>query len=138
MIIINGENKILGRLCSFVAKQLLLGENVVIVNCEKILVKKKPKIAFEKYLNMIHRGDPYKGPFVSRRPDFLVKRTIRGMLPWKTNRGREAFKRLKCYISVPEEFKNTHFTEINNAKCDGNYTAISLKEICKRIGYRGE
>ena len=32
-----------------------------------------------------------------------VKRTIRGMLPYKQERGRKALERVKCYIGAPEE-----------------------------------
>ncbi|MEM4396251.1 MAG: 50S ribosomal protein L13 [Candidatus Woesearchaeota archaeon] len=133
MMIINAENKILGRLSTFVAKKLLQGEEVVIVNSEKALVKRKPSIVKSQYLEKIHKGNPYWGPYFPKRADLILKRTIRGMLPWKTTRGREAYKKLKCYLGVPNEFKNAKFEEVKFAEYDGNYKAITLEEISKTL-----
>jgi large subunit ribosomal protein L13 len=44
------------------------------------------------------RGGSMKGPKYPRVADRLVKRMIRGMLPWDRMKGREAFRQLKCYI----------------------------------------
>jgi len=104
-VVVNGEGLILGRMCSKVAKRLLNGEQVVIVNAEKIIIsgKKKSKIAEAK--EFLEVGAPERGPFHSRRPDRIVRKTVRGMVPWKLPKGKNAYKRLKVYMGVPEEFK---------------------------------
>ena len=38
MKIIDGENAVMGRLASYVAKQALQGEEISIVNCNKVLI----------------------------------------------------------------------------------------------------
>ena len=38
MKIIDGTNAVLGRLASYVAKKVLKGEEVIILNCEHILI----------------------------------------------------------------------------------------------------
>ena len=103
--VVNGEGLILGRMCSKVAKRLLNGEQIVIVNAEKIIIsgKKKSKIAEAK--EFLEVGAPERGPFHSRRPDRIVRKTVRGMVPWKLPKGKNAYKRLKVYMGVPEEFK---------------------------------
>ncbi len=134
MIVINGENKILGRLATFVAKQLLLGNQVVVVNTEKILIKRDPKKTQEQYLQRVKRGNPYSGPFFPKRADLIFRRTVRGMLPYKTTRGRNAFKKLKVFIGIPKEFENANFVDVKEAENNHKYKTISLKELSVALG----
>jgi large subunit ribosomal protein L13 len=104
--VVNGEGLILGRMCSKVAKRLLNGEQIVVVNAEKIIIsgKKKSKVAeAHKFLEV---GAPDRGPFHSRRPDRIVRKTVRGMVPWRQAKGKLAYKRLKVYLGVPVELKD--------------------------------
>ena len=135
-MIINGENLILGRLASFVAKQSLLGEKIDIVNCEKVLVTGSKKIVLEKYKRKIRMGTPEKGPFFPKQPHLIVKRTIRGMLPYKQEKGLSAFKRIKCYLGIPGEFQNKPLETIENAHISKSQTLkyLTLKQICELIG----
>ena len=101
-IIINGEGLILGRLSSFVAKQALLGKQINVINSDNVIVTGKKKVILEKYFKKIHAGKgSQKGPYWSRTSDKMLRKIIRGMLPWKTARGKEAFKRVKCYKETP-------------------------------------
>lgn len=99
-LIYDGENAIFGRLASVVAKELLKGNSVDIVNCENIIMSGDKKL-FAKKLSAkkdMGSGGSLKGPKYSRVPDRLVKRMIRGMLPRDRARGRDAIRRLKCYV----------------------------------------
>jgi large subunit ribosomal protein L13 len=99
-IIVNGADAILGRLGSFVAKELLKGKSVLLINCEKIIVSGK-KVGFVNNIKRkreMGRGSSLKGPKYIRQEDRLVKRIIRGMLPWDRMKGREAYRRLRCEI----------------------------------------
>ncbi len=104
--VVNGEGLILGRMCSNVAKRLLKGEQIVIVNAEKVIIsgKKKSKVAEAK--QFLEVGAPDRGPFHSRRPDRIVRKTVRGMVPWKQPKGKVAYKRLKVFMGIPEELKD--------------------------------
>ena len=135
-MIIDANNLILGRLGTYVAKEALLGEKVDIVNCENSVVTGDRKEIFKVYDERLKRGIPAKGPFTQRMPDRFVKRSIRGMLPYKKERGRIAFKNIKCYIGVPENLKNEKFDTIKEANVDKlpNLKFIKVKEICKHIG----
>jgi large subunit ribosomal protein L13 len=108
MKIIDGTNAVLGRLASYAAKEALKGEEVVIVNCERVIIMgNKDNIIKEFHEKRKRVGSSQKGPKYPRRADMIVKRTIRGMLPnFRFGRGKEAFKRIKCYIGIPEEFKD--------------------------------
>lgn len=106
MIIYDAEGQILGRLSSVIAKKLLGDERVVVVNVEKAVISGSKKRIVSHYHKRVKRGDPIKGPFFPRTPDEMFRRAVRGMLPWKKPKGKEAYKRLRVYIGVPDELKN--------------------------------
>ena len=135
-MIIDANNLILGRLGTYVAKNALLGEKIDIVNCESCVMTGDRDRIFEDYDTKLKMGIPAKGPFTRRMPDRFVKRAIRGMLPYKKERGRTAFDNIKCHMGVPENLKNQKFDTIKNANVEKipNLKYIKIKEICKHIG----
>jgi large subunit ribosomal protein L13 len=135
MKIYDAENQILGRMSSVIAKQLLEGEKVVIVNCEKAVLSGNPKTKKEFYHHRVKRGDPIHGPFFPKQSYNIFRRTIRGMLPWDRTRGREAYKNLQVFTGVPEELKGRTFQKISEAdasKLKRKY--ITLGEISLAVG----
>ena len=137
MMIYDADNQILGRIASVIAKQLLKGENVIVVNSEKALVSGNPKNKQKFYYERIKRGDPIHGPFFPKNPDAIFKRAVRGMLPWDRPRGREAYKNLKVFVGIPEKYKNEKMERIKVAdasklKCK----TIILKDLSKNLGGR--
>ena len=136
-IIINAEDAIIGRLASIVAKRLLSGEQIIVVNAEKALISGKPQSIAKKYLERYHiktKSNPLRGPFHPRNPDQILKRTIRGMLPYQKSRGKEAYKRLKVFNNLPKLFENQELeilggTQRNNPKS----SYISLGELNTKI-----
>jgi large subunit ribosomal protein L13 len=107
MKVIDGKNATLGRLASYAAKEALKGEEIVIVNCESLIITgSKQNIRKEFLISRSRVGSSQKGPKISRDSEKIVKRTIRGMLPnHRFGRGREAFKRIRCYVGIPKEFE---------------------------------
>lgn len=135
MKIIDGEGLLLGRVCSLAAKMALLGEEVKIVNCEKIVVSGDPqKIFAREREKRQRRGYPLKKAKLSNLPDYFVRRVVRGMLPYKKERGREAFKRIKCYRGIPEglviEKNNFKKIEKISSKKLPIQKYVSVGEIC--------
>ena len=137
-MIIDANNLILGRLGTYVAKKALLGEKIDIVNSESCVITGDKDKIFEDYDNQLKRGTPSKGPFVHRMPNRFVKRSIRGMLPYKKERGKVAFKNIKCYIGIPDNLKNQKFDTIKNANIEKipNLKYVKIKDICMHIGYK--
>ncbi len=135
-MIINGSNLILGRLATFAAKRALEGDSVTILNCENVVVTGPKKSTIQEFKQKIDRGHPYHGPFYPKMPDRIVKRTIRGMLSYKQERGKRAFKRIKCYIGVPENFSNAKTENVPNADAMRLRTLnfMILKDISKYLG----
>jgi len=112
--IIDGEGLLLGRLASTVAKRLLNGEKIAIVNAEKSVISGNRARVLNIYNVKRQRGSREGGPFFPRRPDHILKRTIRGMLPYKRQRGAEAFKNVKVYVGIPVEFQGKAMETISD------------------------
>ena len=137
MKVYNGENMILGRLAARVAKDALLGEEVKIINCEKVVVSgQKQKIFAKNKQDFERRGYPLKSANHSRLPDRYVRRTIRGMLPWKQTRGREAFDRIMCYRGVPEALKDVEAITLKDSSLTKLPTLkyVRVGQICTQLG----
>lgn len=109
MKIIDGKNAVLGRLASYVAKEALKGEEIIILNCEKVIITGNKKDIKKKSEEKRKRvGSGQQGPKHSRIYEKIVKRVIRGMLPNpRVGRGKEAFSRIKCYQGTPKEFQDS-------------------------------
>ena len=139
MAVIDASGLVLGRMASVVAKRLLMGESITIVNAEKAVIVGNKEDILERYKEKRSRGHRYKGPFFPKMPHLIVKRTIRGMLPWKNARGREAFKRLKVHIGIPEELSNAKLETIEEAKVDRAGSAaikfLTVGEVSKFLGW---
>jgi len=135
-MIIDATNLIIGRVSAYAAKQALLGNSIHIVNCEKAVITGKRESIFAFYRERRERGYIYKGPFMSRMPDRIMKRVIRGMLPYKKERGKLALKKVKCYLGVPKEIlekksetlKEAHISKMKNVKY------ITIGELANHLG----
>ncbi|UCE36211.1 MAG: 50S ribosomal protein L13 [Thermoplasmata archaeon] len=134
MVVINAENLILGRLASHAAKLLLSGDDVTIVNAERAIVSGSKKSIIKEYYQKRNVGTPRKGPYYPRLPDRILKRTIRGMMPYKKPSGKIAYKRLKVYIGVPKEFKNTQLSTVPEASATGKVKYMELGDVSKQLG----
>jgi len=113
MKILNGKGQVLGRLASYTAKELLRGEEIAIVNCERIIItgnKAFIRSEFDRKRNMV--GTSQKGPKHSTNSEIIVKRTIRGMLPnHRVGRGKEVYAKLRCYKGIPKELEGKTIIE---------------------------
>jgi len=128
--IIEGKNAVMGRLASYAAKEALKGEEIVIVNCDQVIITgKKEFIKRDLEEKRKRMGTIQKGPKISRSSDKIVKRAIRGMLPnYRQGRGRVAWKKIKCYIGVPKKFQETK--KISFVR-DKKVKSIQVKELRK-------
>ncbi|MDR0900739.1 MAG: 50S ribosomal protein L13 [Methanobrevibacter sp.] len=137
-MIIDGEGHILGRLASVVSKKLLEGEEIVILNSEKIMLTGSKEWAYAKYKQRLDRASISNprdlGPKYPKRPEEIFRRTVRGMLPYKKSKGKVAFKGLKAYIGVPREFEESEKSNISQAEYGNIKKGIELGELSKLLG----
>jgi len=134
--VINGKDLLLGRMASLVAQRVLRGEHIAIVNVEQAVISGSRARVLGIYELKRSRGSREGGPFFPRRPDHIMKRTIRGMLPYKRPRGAEALKRVKCYVGVPVEFANREMESLEEAHLDrlNNAQYITLGAVSTFLG----
>ena len=136
MTVIDANGLILGRLSSIVATRLLNGEKIDIINCEKSIISGKKSSIYNEYNDSIKRGSKEHGPYFPKRPERIMKRTIRSMLPYKKERGKYAMLNLKVYIGIPSCFQNENKETINEAKKTrlSNKKYVLLEELSKKLG----
>merc|ERR1712202_17201 len=106
-IVIDGRGHMLGRLASIVAKLILTGNKVVVVRTEEINMSGNFYRNKLKYLDFLRKRCnvlPKRGPFHFRAPAKIFWRTVRGMMPHKTERGKLALKRLQAFEGVPPPY----------------------------------
>jgi large subunit ribosomal protein L13 len=135
--VIDASGLILGRMASKVAKRLLKGELITIVNAEKATLSGKNLSRLKDANAFLKIGHPRKGPFHPRRPDQIVRRSVKGMLPHRQPKGVDALRRLRVFLGVPSELKTAPLQTIPEAhmsklKCP--YTTV--EELAKQIGYK--
>ena len=133
--IIDADGLIMGRLSSHVAKRLLNGEEIVIVNAEKALITGGKDDVIAHFRHRRDVGSGRKGPLYPRTPHMMLKRSVRGMLPYKKPRGREAYKRLKVHISVPRDLKGKKFESVEGASQLSTQRYITLGDVSRVLGY---
>lgn len=136
--IIDGEGLILGRLASSVAKKLLTEKDteIVIVNAERVVISGSKERTFKDYKEKKDRGSKEQGPFFPKMPDRIVKRTIRGMLPYKQAKGRDAFSRLKVYLSIPEDYETAERGKVESASAERlSRKYVTLGEVSEKLGW---
>lgn len=139
MIIVDASNLLLGRLSSIVAKELLLGKSVAVVNSEKAFISGSRRSILEaakRSLETRTLGAQSKAPKHPRRPEGIVRRAVRGMLPYDKPKGRAAYKRLKVYIEVPEGFAAQRAITLPEARAGKGTVGLTVNEVAKNIGWK--
>jgi len=138
-IVVDATDHIAGRLSSHVAKLLIKGNRVSIVNCDKIMISGTRSNIISEYREFleINSINHWKhGPKHPRRPDTIMKKMIRGMLPKEKPSGKEAHKRLRTYIGSPKEVKSLKKIKFEKAmirKSSSNYTTMA--DLGRTVGW---
>jgi len=137
-VIVDATNHIAGRLCSYVAKLLLQGNKVVILNAEKSMLSGNRYSAIRQWHEYLEIGSivhPEHGPYHARRPDRIITRMIRGMVPKEKAKGIDAMKRLRVYIGVPKDYERSKMKGFEDAKIrKPSAYYLSMKELSMSIG----
>ncbi len=142
IMVVDAQGYIAGRLSSHIAKSLLNGNKVIVVNAEKVLLSGSKSSIINEYLKRLEIGSvisPRHGPFHPRRPDTILSKMIRGMLPKRKAKGLEALKRLRVYVGVPEQYKTFEKTKFEDAIAKKPLSFyLTLGELSFRLGWKGE
>ncbi|KTG08615.1 50S ribosomal protein L13 [Haloprofundus marisrubri] len=131
-VIVDARDCIMGRVASEVAQRALDGERVAVINAERAVITGRDEDVMGVYRKRTEVGSD-RGPYYPKRPDRIFKRAIRGMVPYKTPHGREAFENVRVYVDNPydedgEVLDGTSLDRLSNIKF------ISLGEISEKLG----
>lgn len=141
VLFVDASGKVAGRLASIIAKKLLEGYRVVVLNVEKAVVTGRKETIMNRVrekLSLQSKVNPKRhGPFKPKTPEGIFRRMVRGMLPRKKSKGKEAFRRLRVYVGVPEEFRNVEITDFPEANYRRNpHGFMFIEEIARLLGWK--
>ena len=131
-VVVDARDCILGRVASQVAERAMDGERVAVVNAESAVITGSEDDVIGTFETRRELGSD-QGPAYPKRPDGILKRSIRGMVPYKTTRGREAFENVRVYVGNPyddegEILEGTSLDRLSNIKF------VQLDELSESLG----
>ena len=134
--VIDADGLILGRMASVVAKRLLAGETIEIVNAQNVVISGSRNKLIDEWKEFMHVGGFGKGPVHHRRPHEIVRRTVRGMLPYRIPKGEAAYKRLHVHIGVPDELEKAEKQTLPGCHSSKlNHRYVTVGELAESIGW---
>ncbi|MBX0294493.1 50S ribosomal protein L13 [Haloarcula nitratireducens] len=131
-VVVDARDCIMGRVASEVAEKAMNGDSVAVVNAERAVITGREEQIVEKYQKRVSIGND-NGYFYPKRPDGILKRSIRGMLPHKKTRGREAFENVRVYVGNPHD-EDGEIVEGTSLDRLSNIKFVSLGEISEQLG----
>ena len=138
-VYIDATDQIAGRVSSKIAKLILSGKRVVVVNAEKALISGSRTSVINQWkerLELSSRVNPIYGPIHPRRPDNILRRMVRGMVPRKKPKGATAMKRLRIYIGVPASVKATKITKFEETTATRPIPVyVTMGDLSRSLGW---
>ena len=130
--VVDARDCIMGRVASEVAERALEGERVAVINAEQAVITGRKEDVVGTYRKRRELGSD-RGPAYPKQPDRIVKRAIRGMVPYKKPRGREAFESVRVYIGNPNDddgeiVEGTSLDRLSSIKF------VQVGEISEKLG----
>jgi large subunit ribosomal protein L13 len=141
VLYIDATGHVAGRLCSVVASEILRGRRIVVLNAEKAVLSGKRDTVIEEWKQRLELGskvNPMYGPLHPRRPDNIMWRMVRGMVPKTKAKGTMGLKRVRFYMGVPAKYSGVKLTKFDQALATRPlpmYTTIA--ELAHNIGWSG-
>ena len=131
-VVVDARDCIMGRVASQVAERAIDGERVAVVNAERAVVTGSEDDVVGTFQERRRVGSD-RGPAYPKRPDGIFKRSIRGMVPYKRDKGREALENVRVYVGNPydddgEVLDGTSLDRLSNIKF------VSLAEVSEALG----
>ena len=138
-VYVDATDQIAGRLSSKVAKLLVSGKRVTVVNAEKSLISGSRTSVINQWkerLELSSRVNPIYGPIHPRRPDNILRRMVRGMVPRKKPKGASAMKRLRIYIGVPAGINAAKLSKFEDAAATRPIPVyVTMGDLSKSLGW---
>jgi len=142
-ILIDGRDHLVGRLASVVARELLAGQQIVVVRCDELCVSGslvRNRVKYAQFRRKHMNTNPRKGPFHFKAPAKMFWRTVRGMVNQKTARGQEAIGRLSTFDGIPHPYDKMKRKVVPAAlrvlrlKAERNFTVLG--DLADSVGWK--
>ena len=131
-VVVDARECILGRVATGVAERALAGERVAVVNAEHAVITGRKEDILERYRQRDSLGSD-QGPIFPKRPDGMLKRSVRGMLPMNRKSGREALSNVRVYVGNPFEEEATVLPDTSLDRVS-TIRFIHLGDIADQLG----
>jgi ribosomal protein L13, archaeal/eukaryotic len=134
--VIDANNRIIGRLASEIAQEALDGKEIKVVNSEEAVFSGDTDKVLENYKEKVDRGVRDRGPHYPKRPDKMLKRVVRNMVPYKKERGKEALSNIKTYLEVPIDLEGeVEQVDTKSGEELKNKNYVKLGKVSKHVGW---
>lgn len=138
-VYIDATNQMAGRLSSKIAKLILSGRRVVVVNAERALISGSRTSVINQWkerLGLASKVNPVYGPIHPRRPDNILRRMVRGMVPRKKPKGANAMKKLRVYVGVPSAVKTDKMVKFEDAVATHPVPVyVTMGDLSRSLGW---
>jgi large subunit ribosomal protein L13Ae len=142
-IIVDGRGHLVGRLASKLAHELLCGQRVVVVRCEQLCLSGslfRNKLNYMDFLHKANNTNPRRNFKHYRTPSRMFWRSLRGMMPHKSPRGKAALQRLKVFEGVPFPYDQKKRLVVPDAlkvlRIKSHRNTCQLGELAAQIGWK--
>jgi len=138
-MIVDVKGIVAGRAATRIAKALIKGETVIVLNAQDaVMVGNTPSIMekFKRRTDASVLSNPHYGPKYARIPDRMFRRTVRNMLPTKKSAKERMIKRLKVFNAVPKEYASEKAITFEESRFNERHNAMTYKEIALQLGGR--
>jgi len=132
-VVVDARDCIMGRVASQVAERAMDGEKVAVVNAEGAVITGNREDTVETFAERRRVGSD-RGPAYPKRPDGIFKRSVRGMVPHKKPRGREALSNVRVYVGNPYEDTDAKVLDGTSLDRLSNIKFVHLGDVSEALG----
>jgi large subunit ribosomal protein L13 len=91
---------------------------------------------WKERLELASHVNPIYGPIHPRRPDNILRRMVRGMVPRKKPKGATAMKRLRVYVGVPSVVSSVKLMKFDDAQASRPIPVyVTMADLSKSLGW---
>lgn len=142
-LIIDAKEHVVGKLATFVAKHLLEGQKIIVINTENLVLTgpiERGIQRFKEYLNKRRLTKPEHGQKHHRSPSLFFQRAVRRMVPKRIVKGKRALSLLTIYESCPDDLINSDWMNCPKALLKNTADPIRkfyhLKNLLIKYGWK--
>lgn len=139
MMIVNANENVAGRLASKVAKAIIKGEKVTVINAQDLVIVGNKESILEKFTVKVDArvlSNPHFGPKYDRVPSKMFRRMVRNMLPTKKQAKVRIIKQLRVFNGAAKGIDSKEAIVFEDIKFNHRNNYMTLKDLALLLGGR--